>query len=64
MNALAKKNKIKWLVLTTRSTSKRATDSLLAGLKSRYIESINSYSQRLDDPLPLLAARAANLLQF
>ncbi|MEC7106255.1 MAG: hypothetical protein VXX02_05285 [Pseudomonadota bacterium] len=64
MNALAKKNKIKLLVLTTRFTSKDATDSLLAGLKSRYLESINSYSQRLDDPIPLLAERGANLLQF
>ena len=61
MNALAKKNKIKWLVLTTRFTSKRATDSLLAGVKSRYLESINSYSQRLDDPLPLLAARTQRI---
>ena len=61
MNELARKNKIKWLVLTTRLTSTQVEGQLREVLKSRYLESISSYSQRLDDPLPLLAARTQRI---
>jgi mitochondrial fission protein ELM1 len=61
MNALARANKIKWLVLTTSLTGAKAKVLLQENLKSRYVASITSYRQVLDDPLSLLAARSQRI---